>query len=112
MSAQPDTLQLAQEVEEIRKYLREEFRPYVESLRKRRRLHEIGLERYVPRRSAEEYLAFLNRHPAMIMKLHAQDTRNPTYFTLFTEASQYVYGDTVEECIDIALDRIEGLSRG
>ena len=70
----------------------------------RHRLHEIAALTYVPKRSAEQYIKWMNLNHPRFERVHGQDENHPNYLCLFTVVSQHVYGDCVEECLDVAMD--------
>lgn len=61
--------------------------------------------KYKSRHTAEEQSAFLrfNFMHLSISELHPQDAR-PHVYRLFTIASQWVFGDSLEELLDNAID--------
>lgn len=72
-----------------------------------------ALANYKPKHTPQEYLEFMNaRSCADFKKNHSQDMNWPQVFTLFTIPSQHVRGDCIEECLDIAMERMEQRIRG
>lgn len=72
------------------------------SLRAHRR--DLAATNYVPQHSPTEYLRWMEANtPFQLTLVHAQDRNHEEVFSVFTSASQYVYGDCIEECIDRAM---------
>lgn len=76
---------------------------YEEGVAIRARLHFIGRMNYNRQHLPKDYLEFLARNECKFDRLHAQDQR-PHVWCLFTVVSQHVYGDTVEEVLDKAME--------
>lgn len=87
-----------------------EFRSYEQGLADHALRREVS-KGYKPKHTGAEYLAFIAEH-AMCFKLeetHPQGTfvgPSDNVFRLFTEATQDVYGDSLAECLDHAMERI------
>ncbi len=90
------------EVAATRDILRD-FVEYERGCKLRKALLTFAKKHYVPKH-ADKYLSFMNDHPCDFSKNHPQSVNHPYYFTLFTEVSQHVMGDCVEECLDKAID--------
>lgn len=83
-----------------------EFVTYEDGKKLRAELHSIALREYQPRHTANEYLAFMNRHVPTFDLCGTQSTNHPWYMSMFTIISQHVYGDCVEECLDTAMENV------
>ena len=55
-----------------------------------------------PKRSAGDYLEWMNQHIPEFTDNQRHTPNNGARLCMFTVASQHVYGDSVEECIDNA----------
>lgn len=91
--------------EDSRKLLKE-FIDYNAGKIIREDLHQEAKINYVPRHS-DRYLEFMNVHECSFKKNHPQEVNSPYFFTLFTVVSQHVRGDTIEECLDKAIDCLD-----
>ena len=58
---------------------------------------------YSPRLSPEEYLRWMNTHLPTFIDNTRNSPNNGFRLGMFTIVSQHVYGNSVEECIDIAI---------
>lgn len=77
----------------------------------RKHLKKLG-EHYKPKYTMEEHFAFLKRNHMHFGTEHPQ-SQDPYVYCLFTEVSQDVYGDSLEECLDKAIDieKVGGLAQ-
>jgi hypothetical protein len=76
---------------------------YHEAERIRKQLHQHALQNYEPKHDAKTYFDFMNENECSFDINSPGDTNDPYYFCLFTEVSQHVSGDCVEECLDKAI---------
>lgn len=69
---------------------------------------------YERQRSPEEYLKWISEHAREfhLTRVHPQDQNREQALCLFTVASQHVWGDSVEECIDNAIEAARARSLG
>ena len=79
------------------------FIEYSEGEKIRKTLHEDAKRNYKPKYQ-ERYIEFMNDNVCSFSVNHAQSANFPYYFTLFTIKSQHVMGDSVEECLDKAME--------
>lgn len=68
----------------------------------RNKIHAFAKKNYTPINSSK-YLEFMNENACRFRVNHAQSINSRYYFTLFTEKSQHVMGDCIEECLDKAI---------
>lgn len=64
----------------------------------REELHKISILHYVPQHTNEEYMQWMQENFPRFEKLYTD--QHPNYMEMFTVASQYVYGDSIYECLD------------
>jgi len=79
------------------------FISYDEGEKIRRELHADAKKNYVLKHVPYDYLSFMNDNETTFDIIHPQELNFPSYFGMFTTASQWVYGDCVEECLDKAM---------
>lgn len=72
-------------------------------------LEDYAKRNYMPYHSKERYVNFVKKHMRYltIKTIHPQEPNFPYVYVLFTEASQHVYGNCLEECIDNAIVEIK-----
>ena len=70
----------------------------------RDQLEEVQSRVYFPKHSAEEYIAWIARNLPSFRRNHPQEQNAPFVFCMFSVASQHVYGDSVHECLDNAME--------
>jgi hypothetical protein len=90
-------------VDAIRERLREYISPE-EGRRLRNQLRVISIQEYKPKRTADEYMKWIEENFPSFEKNHPQSTNHPYYLTMFSVASQHMAGDCIAECIDRHLD--------
>ena len=81
-----------------------DFIEFDEALKIREARHAKALVDYKPKHTDAEYLAFLEEHETTTRCEHPQSSNQKRYLSLFTVASQHVYGDCLKECLDNAFD--------
>lgn len=91
----------------MREKLTESIIPYDEGQIIRKELHRIAKIEYKPQNTAKEYFEFMNDNACSFEIIHPQSANHPWYFGMFSEKSQHVYGDCVEECLDKAIKKGE-----
>jgi hypothetical protein len=69
----------------------------------RKRLHAYAIVDYQPLHSDQEYLAWIAENLPSFRKCGDQDCNHPYYLEMFSVASQHVHGDTVQQCLDVAM---------
>jgi len=69
----------------------------------RRRLGELAAN-YRPRRTPSDYLEWMNKNHVRVNEVGPQQRNFPYKLCMFTVASQHVYGDSLEQCLDKAMD--------
>ena len=89
------------EIEAIRVELTD-FIEHSKGLKIRLEMHEYAKANYIPIHIGK-YLKFMNDNICSFSINGAQESNHPYYLTLFTERSQHVMGDCVEECLDKAI---------
>lgn len=99
---------ISQKIVDDAKLLLKSFVPYEEAKVFREMIHEWALIHYVPKNKPEDYLWFMNKWECKIDKVHPQCNNYNNYFRLFTTVSQHVYGDTIQECLDNAIEYEKG----
>lgn len=72
--------------------------------RLRKQLATIAEEDYVAQHAPQDYLAFLTRNEGNFKKVGPQETNFPYAWKFFSVVSQHVYGDSIEECLDKAIE--------
>ena len=92
-------MNIAQKRERLRKDI-----SYEEGNKIRSDLHEYAKLTYKAKHS-EKYMKFMNNNACKFTVNGAQERNYPFFFTLFTCASQHVFGDCVEECLDKAIEK-------
>ena len=80
-----------------------DFQTYQEACEIRQELHKHALKYYVPDNDALTHLKFLNDNQCTFEIVGPQDQNHPFYLRMFCTATQHVYGDCVEECLDNAI---------
>lgn len=84
-----------------------EYVTFDEGPRLRNRLRELAKILYVPKRTPEQYMEFLNRELCWFRTCGPQGTNHPFALEVFGGSAQHQYGDCIEECLDAAMDSIE-----
>lgn len=69
----------------------------------RRRLGELATT-YQPRRTAADYMSWMNKNNVHVNEVGPQQSNHPYKLCMFTVPSQHVYGDSIEQCLDQAMD--------
>jgi len=90
---------------EIMRHKLRNFISYDEGGKIRESLKDYAKEHYHPMHTSNEYLLFMNDNACTFKKVHNQSTTFPYYWGLFSQKSQYVHGDSIEECLDKALKK-------
>ena len=97
-----DRVNLPEIINSMRRKL-QEFTSYQEACEIREELHKLALKYYVPDNEAIVHLKSLNDNACTFEIAGPQDRNNPYYFRMFCTATQHIYGDCVEECLDNAI---------
>jgi hypothetical protein len=66
-------------------------------------LETIASRVYSPKHSAEEYMVWIARNLPSFRRNHPQEQNAPFVLCMFSVASQHVYGDSIQECLDKAM---------
>lgn len=90
-------------VDQLRERLRS-FVSYKEGEKIRGMLAKHAEYYYIPLHNPRAYIEFLKGRYVSITEVGAQSTNHPHVWGLFTDASQHVYGDCLEECLDRAME--------
>ena len=69
----------------------------------RRRLGELAAN-YRPRRTPSDYMNWMDKNNVHINEIGPQQRNLPYKLCMFTGASQHVYGDSMAQCLDQAMD--------
>ena len=93
-----------EDVDAVREKL-SSFVSYEEGRLLREALKDYGSS-YIQLHTPEEYLSFMNEHECTFNVHHNQSINFPYYWGLFTVLSQRVSGDSIEECLDIAMENL------
>lgn len=67
---------------------------------------------YKPQHAPQEYLDFIKARSCLKLDKNHPQQHWQRVFTLFTIPSQHVYGDSIEECLDKAIEKTERRIRG
>ena len=100
-----------EQIGKLRKKL-ESFQEYSVGLAIRAYIHEYQMENYKPKYSTDERINFLNRHKITLEENHPQSMNHPYFYTMFTEITQHIMGDTMCELLDKAIDIEHDLIKG
>lgn len=91
--------------DQLRQQLREHVSPEQGRLI-RTELKNRANSEYIPTHGAQEYLAWMNANETRFAVQGPQSTNHPWYWGMFSVASQHVYGDCIEECMDKAMSAV------
>lgn len=95
-------------IEELRRKL-VDFIEYKKGVAIRAFIHEYQMKHYKRKYSLRERYDFMDRHTVSLEQNHPQSGNHPYYYTMFTEITQHIQGDTIAELLDIAIDIEKGL---
>ena len=79
------------------------IRNYDEGKETRTTNHEYALLNYRQIHTDYDMINWLEDNPVNVRLIHPQNVNNPEYISLFSAASQYVYGNCMRECLDKAM---------
>ncbi len=63
---------------------------------------------YAPKNASASYLKYLNENECSFIREEDHGVNYRGKWCMFSVASQHVYGDSVEECIDNAIQMLGG----
>ena len=69
----------------------------------RKLLNKYTRATYNHQHTPEEYMHWMNENDVSVERCHGQASHRPYFMCLFSVASQHVYGDSMEQCLDKAM---------
>jgi len=90
-------------IEELRRKLTE-FVSYEDGVKIRKHIRNLTIKNYKQKYTNSEHLGFIKRHRIVTTVQHAQSTNHPYYYGMFSECTQHIMADTMEQLFDRALD--------
>lgn len=89
--------------------LRDDTASYEEDKNIREKIKEYAKEQYIPQHPKERYMNFIRKNLAAfsIEEVPPKSKGMPYVYRMFCIEAQYVMGNCLEECIDIAIAKIK-----
>lgn len=89
-------------IEEYREILKTNISPGMgQAIREE--LNKISNLFYCHNHENEEYMEWIAKNLPIFKRVGSQDKNQPFYLQMFTIKSQFVYGDSIYECLDKAM---------